>query len=123
VNLTDLLERVDGDLGRCEDWTNILSLGEQQRISIARVFLNKPVIAFLDEATSALDEKNEEMLYGKLLELGISLISVGHRSTLKQYHDYLIVLDKNGGFQVSNLEKRIPGPQGAVPTADQPPSL
>lgn len=123
VNLTDLLERVDGDLGRCEDWTNILSLGEQQRISIARVFLNKPVIAFLDEATSALDEKNEEVLYGKLLELGISLISVGHRSTLKQFHDYLIVLDKNDGFQIFNLNKRIPGPPGAVSPADQPPSL
>ena len=48
VNLTEVLDRVDGDLGRVEDWTNMLSLGEQQRVSFARIFLRKPQIAFLD---------------------------------------------------------------------------
>jgi putative ATP-binding cassette transporter len=105
VNLTGVLDRVEGDLGRIEDWTNILSLGEQQRISFARIFLNKPQIAFLDEATSALDERGEKQLYQNLLETGISLVSVGHRSTLKQFHDFLIVLERDGGFQISDLKK------------------
>ncbi|MEI6070798.1 MAG: ABC transporter ATP-binding protein/permease [Verrucomicrobiae bacterium] len=105
VNLTEVLDRVEGDLGRIEDWTNILSLGEQQRISFARIFLNKPQIAFLDEATSALDERNEQRLYRNLIETGISYVSVGHRSTLKEFHDFLIVLDRDGGFQISALEK------------------
>ncbi|MFZ4774079.1 MAG: ABC transporter ATP-binding protein/permease, partial [Terrimicrobiaceae bacterium] len=109
VHLTELLDRVDGDLGRIEDWTNILSLGEQQRISFARIFLNKPQIAFLDEATSALDERNEEELYRNLLQTGISFVSVGHRSTLKQFHDFLIVLDRDGGFKISDLKKQPPG--------------
>ncbi len=110
VNLVDVLERVDGDLGRVEDWTNILSLGEQQRVSFARIFLNKPQIAFLDEATSALDEPNERLLYKNLLGTGISFMSVGHRSTLKEFHDFLLVLGKDGGFKISNLEMRRPGP-------------
>ena len=104
VNLLQLLDRVEGDLGRVEDWTNMLSLGEQQRISFARIFLNKPQIAFLDEATSALDEANERLLYQRLLETGISFVSVGHRSTLKEFHDFLLVLDKEGGFKVSGLK-------------------
>jgi len=103
VNLAEILDRVEGDLGRTADWTNILSLGEQQRISFARIFLNKPLMAFLDEATSALDERDEELLYRNLMETGISFVSVGHRNSLKQFHDYLIVLDKAGGFKTSEL--------------------
>jgi len=108
VNLTEVLDRVDGDLGRVEDWTNMLSLGEQQRISFARIFLRNPQIAFLDEATSALDEPNEQLLYKNLLKLGISFVSVGHRSTLKPYHDFLIVLSKDGGVEISELDKGNP---------------
>jgi putative ATP-binding cassette transporter len=106
INLTGVLDRVEGDLGRVEDWTNILSLGEQQRISFARIFLSKPQIAFLDEATSALDESNEQLLYRNLMETGASYVSVGHRSTLKVFHDFLIVLDKDGGFNISELQKQ-----------------
>lgn len=102
VNLADVLSRVEGDLGRVEDWTNTLSLGEQQRISFARIFLNKPQIAFLDEATSALDERNERLLYGRLHDTGISYVSVGHRSTLKEFHDFVILLDKSGGYTISD---------------------
>ncbi|MEI8341990.1 MAG: ABC transporter ATP-binding protein/permease [Verrucomicrobiota bacterium] len=101
VNLTEVLDRVDGDFERIVDWTNILSLGEQQRVSFARIFLRKPVLAFLDEATSSLDEPNEQLLYQNLRESGISYVSVGHRSTLKAYHDHLIVLKKDGTVEIS----------------------
>lgn len=103
VNLTEVLDRVDGDFERTVDWTNILSLGEQQRVSFARIFLRKPVLAFLDEATSSLDEPNERLLYENLRELGISYVSVGHRSTLKEFHDHLIVLSKDGTVEVSKI--------------------
>jgi vitamin B12/bleomycin/antimicrobial peptide transport system ATP-binding/permease protein len=104
VNLTEVLDRVDGDFERIVDWTNILSLGEQQRVSFARIFLRKPVLAFLDEATSSLDEPNERLLYERLRELGISFVSVGHRSTLKEFHDHLIVLGKDGTVGVSEIK-------------------
>lgn len=66
VNLADVFERVDSDLDRVIDWTNVLSLGEQQRIAFARLFLRQPKFAFLDEATSALDEDNQDRLYALL---------------------------------------------------------
>ena len=60
----------------------------------------KPVIAFLDEATSALDEPNERLLYERLRGLGISYVSVGHRSTLKEFHDFLLTLHADGTWDI-----------------------
>lgn len=105
VNLEEILQRVDGDLGKEVDWTNVLSLGEQQRVSFARLFLKQPVIAFLDEATSALDEPNERLLYERLRELGISFVSVGHRSTLKAFHDRLLVLRADGTWELGDVDE------------------
>jgi vitamin B12/bleomycin/antimicrobial peptide transport system ATP-binding/permease protein len=70
-------------------WSQILSLGEQQRLSIARAILHAPDYLFLDEATASLDEPSEEQLYGLLKEriLDVTIISIGHRSTLEALHD------------------------------------
>jgi putative ATP-binding cassette transporter len=100
VNLSDVFARVDDDLDRVVDWSNVLSLGEQQRVAFARLFLRRPEFAFLDEATSALDETNQEELYLKLRESGISFISVGHRTTLIQYHDRILELDRSGSWKI-----------------------
>ncbi len=105
VNLHDIFARVGGDLDRIVDWTNVLSLGEQQRVAFARLFLKKPVIAFLDESTSALDEDNERFLYEKLRTSGIAYVSVGHRSTLKAYHDALLVLNSDGTSESSVIAR------------------
>ena len=105
VNLHDIFARVGGDLGKTVDWTNVLSLGEQQRVAFARLFLKKPVIAFLDEATSALDEENERFLYDKLRASGIAYVSVGHRSTLKEYHDTLLLLKNDGTSESTVIAK------------------
>ena len=100
VNLADVFARVEGDLERVLDWTNVLSLGEQQRIAFARLFLRLPKFAFLDEATSALDEANQDHLYALLKKSGVGFISVGHRSTLTQYHDRLLLLDRSGSWEL-----------------------
>ena len=69
------------------DWSHILSLGEQQKLAFARVFAKRPRWVFLDEATSAMDEETESRLYGHLAALpGITVVSVGHRSTLDKWH-------------------------------------
>jgi putative ATP-binding cassette transporter len=109
VNLTELLQHVDDDLTQKVDWTNILSVGEQQRVSFARLYLKKPRIAFLDEATSALDEPNERLLYERLHTLGLTYVSIGHRHTLKEFHDLLLTLGSNGRTELS----RLPTAQGA----------
>ena len=71
-----------------DNWALVLSVGEQQRVAWARVFLHKPQWIFLDEATSALDEDAQERLYGALKkELpGTTLISVAHRQDPQEHH-------------------------------------
>ena len=69
VNLTDLPMRYDG-LDVEQNWRDVLSLGEQQRLSFARLLLHRPKFAVLDEATSALDDANEQRLYEQLSATG-----------------------------------------------------
>ena len=104
VNLADVFARVEGDLERLLDWTNVLSLGEQQRVAFARLFLRLPKFAFLDEATSALDEDNQDHLYTLLKKSGIGFISVGHRRTLTQYHDRVLILDRSGSWELKKAD-------------------
>jgi putative ATP-binding cassette transporter len=89
VNLGDLAARVGGfDVEL--NWADILSLGEQQKLAFARLFLGNPRYAVLDESTSALDVANEKHLYELMKGLDITFISVGHRPTLLQYHEYVV---------------------------------
>ncbi|GJH41897.1 ABC transporter ATP-binding protein/permease [Pasteurella canis] len=89
----DILQKVQ--LGHLADkltleneWTRVLSLGEQQRLSFARILLCKPTAVFLDEATASMDEGLEDAMY-RLLKAELphtTIISVGHRSTLIEHH-------------------------------------
>ena len=101
VNLAEVLARVDGDLDRVIDWTNVLSLGEQQRVAFARLFLRQPKFVFLDEATSALDEDNQKRIYELILQSSIGFISVGHRQTLVQYHERVLLLKSTGAWELT----------------------
>lgn len=77
-------------------WSMEFSLGEQQLIAMARVFIVKPKWVFLDEATSALDEATELMMY-QLLQThfpAMTIVSVGHRSSLKLLHQKELYVDK-----------------------------
>jgi len=94
VNLADLAERFGG-FSVQKDWESVLSLGEQQRLTFARILVNKPLYVILDEATSALDVKNEESLYQHLKQTQATYVSVGHRPTLIKYHDLVLdILDE-----------------------------
>lgn len=101
VNLADVFARVDGDLDRVIDWTNVLSLGEQQRVAFARLFVHQPKFVFLDEATSALDEENQRRIYELVLQSGIGFISVGHRETLVQFHQRVLRLLSAGEWELT----------------------
>ena len=83
-----------------------MSLGEQQRLAFARLLLYSPRFVVLDEATSALDGAAEQLLYGQLLRRRMGLISVGHRPSLRLYHDRLLELDGRGGWRLNTLPSR-----------------
>jgi len=99
VNLPDVVERFGG-LDVDLDWGKVLSVGEQQRLTFARVLLAKPRYAMLDEATSALDIGNEERLYFQLSNAATTLVSVSHRPTLLKYHQQVLELTGNGEWEL-----------------------
>jgi vitamin B12/bleomycin/antimicrobial peptide transport system ATP-binding/permease protein len=84
VGLGQWADRLDEEA----HWNRMLSLGEQQRLAIARVILQEPDFLFLDEATASLDEVAEASLYRLLHERlkGMTIVSIGHRSTLGTFH-------------------------------------
>ena len=62
--------------------------------------LNAPKVVVLDEATSALDVGTERHLYGLLVDREMSVVSVGHRPTLTAFHDLVLELNGQGGWQL-----------------------
>ncbi len=99
VNLASLTERCGG-LDEVQDFAKMLSIGEQQRLAVARVLLSAPRYAILDEATSALDADNEVMLYAELKRTQATLISVTHHPGLLQYHAQVLELLGEGRWAV-----------------------
>ena len=84
AGLPDLAARIEEE----GHWNRMLSLGEQQRLGVARALLHAPDYLFLDEATASLDEPAEAALYG-LLEQRLAastIVSIGHRATLAAFH-------------------------------------
>jgi len=79
-------------------WNRTLSLGEQQRLGIARALLHAPQYLFLDEATASLDEPSEEMLYRLIVEKlsATTVVSIGHRSTLDAFHQRQVSVTRSG---------------------------
>ncbi len=83
--------RLEGFVDRLDEianWSMTMSVGEQQRLAVARALLHRPEWLFLDEATSALDEKLEQELYG-LLRARLpesTLVSIAHRPAVAGYH-------------------------------------
>ena len=76
----------------------MLSLGEQQRLGLARALLHAPDYLFLDEATASLDEPAEAALYRLLQERlpASTIVSIGHRSTLAAFHHRRLALERDG---------------------------
>jgi putative ATP-binding cassette transporter len=94
VGLPALADRLDEEA----HWNRMLSLGEQQRLGIARAILQAPDYLLLDEATASLDEPSEADLYRLLIDRlpGTTIGSIGHRSTLIRFHSRGLKLIREG---------------------------
>jgi len=94
VGLPQLASRLEEE----GHWNRMLSLGEQQRLGLARALLHAPQYLFLDEATASLDEASEAALYRLLQEKlpATTIVSIGHRSTLEAFHQRKVVLTRDG---------------------------
>merc|ERR1712151_525632 len=116
IDLEELPVRAgDGDpiegLKTTLDWSNMLSLGEQQRLAFGRLLVNRPRLAILDEATSALDVPTEAKMYKLLRDLsrsnhtGFTYISVGHRPSLLRYHDLRLQLKGDDKYKMDKIDE------------------
>ena len=104
VNLPDL-ERQHGGFDTEQNWAQVLSLGEQQRLIFARLLIDKPRYAVLDEATSALDAQNEKQLYQQLRDSGMTFLSVGHRESLSDYHQSILDISTDLAWSLITSER------------------
>jgi len=116
VGLPALAARVEQEA----HWNRMLSLGEQQRLGIARALLLKPDYLFLDEATASLDEAAEAAVYRLLAERlpDTTIVSIGHRSTLMAFHSRRITIEPEAsGARMS--EQPAVRRSGIAPAAEQ----
>jgi ATP-binding cassette subfamily D (ALD) long-chain fatty acid import protein len=86
-----------------KEWKDVLSGGEKQRISLARIIYHSPAFAVLDEPTSAVSSDVEGLLYSVCKERGITLVTLSTRASLKKYHTFQLSLDGHGGWVVERI--------------------
>jgi len=102
VKLAYLVERQDG-FDAVQDWFDVLSGGEKQRVAMARVFYHRPKFAILDECTSAVSVDVESFMYEHCKEIGITLITISHRPSLWKHHEKKLDMDGRGGFTFGEM--------------------
>lgn len=116
AGVASLLKRTGGLDEKVDwNWYDVLSPGEMQRLSFARLFYLQPKYAILDEASSALTEEAEEKLYQACKQLDMTLVSLGHRSSLQKYHDVQLKLCGAGRWELTNLRRDREGPHPESP--------
>lgn len=103
VALGYLVSRFNGGWDSVEDWWDVLSGGEKQRLAMARLFYHRPKFAVLDECTSAVSVDIEAKMYEYCKEIGCTLFTISHRKTLWAFHDYVLKFDGKGSYEFLHL--------------------
>ncbi|XP_037135926.1 ATP-binding cassette sub-family D member 3a isoform X1 [Syngnathus acus] len=98
VQLGHILNR-EGSWDTVQDWMDVLSGGEKQRMAMARLFYHKPQFAILDECTSAVSVDVEHYIYSHCRMVGITLFTVSHRKSLWKHHEYYLHMDGRGSYE------------------------
>jgi putative ATP-binding cassette transporter len=96
VLAVQVVSRRAGGLDVERDWDNILALGEQQLLAVARLLLARPRFAFLDRIATALTPPQLDTVLGILAERSITYVTVANDEELANRHDDLLVLENDG---------------------------
>lgn len=103
VDIAQLIDRPRGWDAE-DEWRDVLSVGLQQRVAMARLFYHKPKYAILDECTSSVTLEVEKSMYDTAKELGVTLMTVSHRRSLWRYHGWILQFDGAGGYFFGGLD-------------------
>lgn len=104
VQLDYLLARGRG-WDQVQPWDETLSGGEKQRLAMARLLFHAPKYAILDEATSAVSADGEAVLYTACVQVGITMLSIGHRPALRDFHSTVLHLEGQDGDKGWRIEE------------------
>jgi len=106
VRLNYLLEREQGGWDSKQNWEDMLSLGEQQRLGMARLFFHSPEFGILDECTNATSVDVEEQLYKLAKEMGITVVTSSQRPALIPFHSVeLRLIDGEGNWELRTIKQ------------------
>ena len=103
AQLVEIWKREPAGLDSLNDWNDVLSGGEKQRLAMARMFYHKPMYAIVDECTSAVSLDVESLLYEYSRKVGITLVTISHRNTIYKYHDYLLRFFEEGKWEIKKI--------------------
>jgi len=87
-----------GGLDTERNWMELLSFGQQQRVSIARALLARPAFMFLDQLDSALGDTEQEGTLRILSDQGITYVSFGDRGPDPALYDAFLELNDDGSW-------------------------
>lgn len=104
VQLRPLIQLREKGLDSIEDWIDVLSGGEKQRVAMARLFYHHPQFAILDECTSAVSVDVEGSMYEYCRKVGITLFTVSHRKSLWTHHEFFLRFDGRGDYEFGKID-------------------
>jgi ATP-binding cassette subfamily D (ALD) protein 3 len=104
VQLRAIVQQREKGLDAIEDWIDVLSGGEKQRIAMARLFYHHPQFAILDECTSAVSVDVESQMYQYCRKVNITLFTVSHRRSLWTHHEWVMKFDGRGLYEFMKIE-------------------
>jgi putative ATP-binding cassette transporter len=99
VNLEGIIAR-EGGLDAERDWTKVLSAGQLQALTFARLLVASPRFAFMDGTAKMMEVPLAERLYQALAHSPITYVSIGCPTALLSYHDRRLEFREDGSWRV-----------------------